>query len=94
MVIAGEYSGMSGRAEGRTVYNALTMTGDEVRVLKGEAAMWTVTMDKSMVRLYTPWNAATQSVCISKLPRLNSPLIRIDTLPIRLCKWFCFVLVF
>lgn len=41
---------MSDEAEGKTIYNALTMTSEEVEIVKEEIAKWRVTMDKSTVR--------------------------------------------
>lgn len=45
-VIVQGYSGMSDKAEGRTVYNALTMTSEGVEVIQEEISTWKITMDK------------------------------------------------
>jgi hypothetical protein len=42
---------MSDMAEGRTIYSALTMASQEVQLLKEDTLAWTITMDKSVVRI-------------------------------------------
>ncbi len=49
-VIVHGYSGMSDKDEGKTVFNALTITLEEVELVKAESLVaWSVTMDKSVV---------------------------------------------
>ena len=51
--IAKDYPDLFNKAEEAkgTVINALIITSDSVAIVKAEATTWTVTMDRSMVRM-------------------------------------------
>lgn len=52
---------MSDKAEGKTIFSALTMASEEVQLVNDRTVAWTVAMDKSMV-----------SIIIKKRPRVDS----------------------